>query len=82
VSSIEGKFVQHAETLKKRIEHPGGFNNGDDTAYVSFLHQGQEFTVSVTSNVRTLSASLWKEGRCLLTVMGKDGVLFTEPVKL
>jgi hypothetical protein len=78
MSAVASKFIKHAENLKKRIEHPGGFNNGADTAYVSFLHEGEEYTVTVTSNFKTLSASLWKGGRCLETVIGKDGVLFAQ----
>jgi hypothetical protein len=71
----------HAENLKKRIEHPGGFNNGADTGYTTFLHDGHEYTVTVTSNTKTLTASLWKDSKCLDTVIGKDGVLFVESVK-
>ena len=78
MSSLKRKFMGHAHHLKKRIEHPGGFNNGADTAYITFLHQGEEYTVTVTSNRKTLTASLWKEGKCLDTVLGKDGVLFAE----
>lgn len=76
MSSLKHKFRGHAENLKKRIEHPGGFNNGADTAYITFLHEGAEYTVTVTSNSKTLTASLWKDRKCLETVIGKDGVLF------
>ena len=82
MSSLKRKFMGHAENLKKRIEHPGGFNNGADTAYITFLHSGDEYTVTVTSNIRTLTASLWKDSQCLHTVLGKDGVLFIEDFKL
>jgi len=75
MSALKRKFMGHAENLKKRIEHPGGFNNGADTAYITFLHDGEEYTVTVTSNTKTLTASLWKDSKCLDTVMGKDGVL-------
>jgi len=71
---LQRKFMAHAENLLKRIEHPGGFNNGADTAYITFLHGGEEYTVTVTSNSKTLSASLWKDSKCLETVPGKDGV--------
>jgi hypothetical protein len=71
----------HAENLKKRIEHPGGFNNGADTGYITFLHDGDEYTVTVTSNRTTLTASLWKDSKCLDTVIGKDGVLFVQSAK-
>ncbi len=73
MSSLKRKFMGHAENLQKCIEHPGGFNNGADTAYITFLHCGDEYTVTVTSNSRTLSASLWKNSKCLETVLGKDG---------
>lgn len=76
MSSLTNKFMSHAENLKRCIEHPGGFNNGADTAYITFLHEGEEYTVTVTSNKKTLTASLWKDSRCLDTVLGKDGVLF------
>lgn len=82
MSSIVTKFMQHAENLKKRIEHPGGFNNGADTANITFLHEGDEYTVTVTSNFKILSASLWKGSLCMTTVQGKDGVLFIEEVTL
>lgn len=82
MSSLKSKFMSHAENLKKRIEHPGGFNNGADTAYITFLHDGAEFTVTVTSNNKTLSASIWKGSKCLQTVLGKDGVLFIEDFRL
>lgn len=74
MGSLKRKFVQHAENLQKCIEHPGGFNNGADTAYITFLHAGEEYTVTVTSNSKTLSASLWKNSKCLETVLGKDGI--------
>lgn len=82
MSSLKRKFVGHAENLKKRIEHPGGFNNGADTAYITFLHEGAEYTVTVTSNTRTLTASLWHNSKCLQTVLGKDGVLFVHDFNL
>lgn len=72
--NLKRKFMAHAENLLKRIKRPGGFNNGADTAYITFLHDGEEFTVTVTSNTKTLTASLWKDGKCLDTVPGKDGV--------
>jgi hypothetical protein len=81
MSSLTNKFMGHAENLKKRIEHPGGFNNGADTGYITFLHEGVEYTVTVTSNSKTLTASLWKGSSCLDTVIGKDGILFVESVK-
>jgi hypothetical protein len=81
MSSLTRKFMGHAENLKKRIEHPGGFNNGADTGYITFLHDGDEYTVTVTSNRKTLTASLWKDSKCLDTVIGKDGVLFVESAK-
>ncbi len=77
MSAIKKKFVGHAENLKKRIEHPGG-NNGEDTASVSFLHDGDQYLVTVTSNRELLTASLWLKGACLSSVTGKDGVLFIE----
>jgi len=79
---LKRKFMSHAENLKKRIERPGGFNNGADTAYITFLHEGEEYTVTVTSNVKMLTASIWKDSKCLETVIGKDGVLFVGEVKL
>ena len=82
MSGLKGKFMSHAENLKKCIEHPGGFNNGADTAYTTFLHNGEEYTVTVTSNVKMLTASIWKDSKCLRTVSGKDGVLFVEDVHL
>lgn len=78
MSSLVHKFMGHAENLKKRIEHPGGFNNGADTAYITFLHDRVEYTVTVTSNSKTLTASLWKGNKCLETVLGKDGILFID----
>lgn len=77
MSSLQRKFTGHAEILKNRIEHPGGFNNGADTAHVSFDHEGEQYTVTVTSNSKLLTASLWCHGKCIETVIGKDKVLFT-----
>lgn len=74
---VNKKFQQHALKLQQVIERPGG-NNGEDTAYVGFSHDGADFTVTVTSNSKTLSASLWKDGVCQFTIMGKDGILFAE----
>ena len=82
MSSLKRKFIGHAENLKKCIEHPGGFNNGADTAYITFLHEGEEYTVTVTSNIKLLTASIWKDSKCLETVMGKNGVLFIREFKL
>jgi hypothetical protein len=78
MSSLKRKFMSHAENLKKCIERPGGFNNGADTAYITFLHEGEEYTVTVTSNVKMLTASIWKDSKCLDTVKGKDGILFID----
>jgi hypothetical protein len=74
--SLHHKFQGHAQILKSRIEHPGGFNNGADTAHVSFEHDGEQYTVTVTSNSKLLTASLWLKGKCIETVIGKDKVLF------
>ena len=82
MSTLKRKFMSHAENLQKCIEHPGGFNNGADTGYISFLHNGEEYTVTVTSNIKMLTASLWKDSKCLETVMGKDGILFVSDFKL
>ena len=82
MGSLRRKFMAHAENLKKRIEHPAGFNNGADTAYITFLHEGDEYTVTVTSNFKMLTASIWKDSKCLDTVMGKNGILFVEEIKL
>ena len=64
--------------MKKRIEHPSGYNNGADTAYTDFILEGKEYTVCVTSNRELLTASLWRNGKCLESVMGKDGILFAD----
>ncbi|MDH5328083.1 MAG: hypothetical protein OEZ68_19370 [Gammaproteobacteria bacterium] len=71
---VQKKFQQHALKLQQVIERPGG-NHGEDTAYVGFTHNGVDYTVSVTSNRKILSASLWKQKVCQVTVMGKDGIL-------
>lgn len=71
---VNKKFQAHALNLQKVIERPGG-NHGQDTAYVGFTHDGTDYTVTVTSNTKTLSASLWKSGVCQVTVLGKDGIL-------
>ncbi len=77
MSALKKKFMGHAENLKKRIEHPGG-NNGEDTASISFTHDGEQYLVTVTSNRELLTGSLWHKGACLVSVTGKDGVLFLE----
>lgn len=74
MSSVEKKFQQHALKLQQVIERPGG-NHGEDTAYVGFTHAGVDYTVTVTSNSKILSASLWKNKVCQTTIMGKDGIL-------
>ena len=81
MNALANKFKLHAEILKETIEGPKG-NHGDDTAAVNFIHDGDEYTVTVTSNSKILSASLWKGSWCMETVMGKDGTLFVGEIKL
>ena len=76
MTPIDKKFVEYAQFLKERLDNPGRFSGGEDTAHMSFREGGKQYVVSVTSNSQILTAALWENGKCLKSVVGKDGILF------